>query len=98
MNKILLIVTIFIIFNTNTSFSSENPCSKYNYWTQNKQLKKCEAEHGISKGNKLIKKSSSGSSLKEKSGNIISDINKKYKSLREKTPKTGVETWKKLKK
>ena len=90
MNKILLIVTIFIIFNTNISFSSENPCSKYNYWTQNKQLKKCEAEHGISKGNKLIKKSSSGSSLKEKSGNIISDINKKYKSLREKTPKTGV--------
>ena len=98
MNKILLIVTIFIIFNTNISFSSENPCSKYYYWTQNKQLKKCEAEHGISKGNKLIKKSSSDSSLKEKSGNIISDLNKKYKSLREKTPKTGVETWKKLKK
>ena len=98
MNKILLFLTIFIIFNTNISFSSENPCSKYNYWTQNKQLKKCEAEHGILKGNKLILKGNSDSSLKEKSGNIISDINTKYKSLREKAPKTGVETWKKLKK
>ena len=46
----------------------------------------------------ITSKNNSEHLITEKSGNIISDINKKYKSLREKTPKTGVETWKKLKK
>ena len=34
---------------------------------------------------------------KEKGEGILSKMNKNYKAFREKTPKSGVETWKKIK-
>jgi len=35
---------------------------------------------------------------REKGEGILSKMNKKYKAFREKTPKSGAETWKKIKK
>jgi len=84
MNKILVVSVMFFFINATASFASEKPCSEYNKFTQYKLYKKCMDEI---KGNK------------NKSGNLLSDINKKYKDIRKKVaPKTGEEYWKDIKK
>ena len=91
MKKLLIpVLLIFIFMNTKFLYSAEKLCSEYNKITQNYKYKKCMAE--IKKQGKV-----EGSDITKKNGNLLGKISEKYKDLREKAPKTGVETWKKYK-
>jgi len=84
MNKILFTITLFLLINPNVSISAEKPCSQYNKLTNWKSYKEC-----MNKGKKVTK---------SKSGNLLTDLNNKYKEIRKKlAPKTGEEYWKKYK-
>ena len=84
MIKIFLTIVFIFFYSTNMSFTSESPCSQFNKWTENYKYQKCI--------NKLRK---DGKLPQGKTENFFSNLNKKYKSLREKVPKTGDELWKK---
>ena len=84
MNKILIcILTIFFI-TAGISVAEKNECSQYNKLTQNYKYTKCMKE---------LKKAAGQES---KGKNFLSNLNKKYKSIREKAPKTGSEAWKEI--
>ena len=85
MKKILATLLMILFISVTVSIAAEKDCSQYNKLTNWKGWKKCMK--GEEKENK---------SLEKKSLNILSNINEKYKSLRDKAPKTGVEIWKKL--
>ena len=85
MKKILATLLMILFISVTVSIAAEKDCSQYNKLTNWKGWKKCMK--GEEKGNRTLAK---------KSTNILSKINKKYKSLRDKAPKTGVEIWKKL--
>ncbi len=83
MYKILVLLFAFFLIVPSASAKTDKDCSEFNKITNWKGWKKCM------KGEEANVK-------KNKSGNIISDIGNKYKDIREKTPKTGIELWKKL--
>tara|TARA_B100000945_G_scaffold6060_1_gene5066 strand:+ start:156 stop:389 length:234 start_codon:yes stop_codon:yes gene_type:complete len=75
MKKIFIIIIFTTFINTGVTLSAEKPCSEFNYWTENWKYKKCMEK--AKGGNKVNK--------------FLSGINKKYKNLREKAPKTLME-------
>ena len=77
--NLLALITIFFI-NSSILGASEKHCSHLSKWKENWKYKKCMAGQSISK--------------EKKTKSFLSDINKKYKSLREKVPKTGVDALK----
>ena len=83
MNRNLIILIIVFFASGTISIAAEKPCSQYNKITHYKLYKECMK--GDVKENKT-----------KSTDNFFSKINKKYKSLREKAPKTGVEIWKKF--
>ncbi len=85
MKKIFLCALTIFFINTGLSFTEEKPCSQYNKLTQNYKYTKCMRE---------LKKSENNSKTK----NFLSNLNKKYKSIREKAPKSARETWKEINK
>ena len=86
MNKIITILIVVFFLSGTISIAAEKDCSQYNKVTDWKRWKKCM------KGDTVENKEKSDSFF----SNPFKSINKKYKSLREKAPKTGVEIWKKL--
>ena len=83
MIRIFILVLILFFTSSTISISSEKDCSQYNKVTNWKGWKKCM-------------KGEQKSVEKNKSGNFFSNIGDKYKSMREKAPKSGSEIWKKL--
>ena len=79
----LLIVTILFLF-SNSLISSEKNCSQFNKVTNWKGWKKC------------MKGTIQTKDIISNSKDALSNINEKYKKLREKAPKTGIEMFKKL--
>ena len=90
----LLIVTILFLF-SNSLISSEKNCSQFNKVTNWKGWKKCVKGTIQTKEIKKTKKIDSKNIISN-SKDAFSNINEKYKKLREKAPKTGIEMFKKL--
>ena len=84
MKKIIVNSVLLLFICTTASFSGKKLCSEHNKITHYKLYKECINKHKGIKQNKAEK--------------VISGVNSKYKNLRDKTPKTGVEMWKKYKK
>ena len=90
MKKILIVIFVSL-FSLNL-FASEKECKeKYGKWVERMKYNKCISDLKKAQGELTVK---TDGKLKN-SGKKISE---KYKDLRNKVPKTGVEIWKKFKK
>ena len=91
MKKILIIALIHFLFSINL-FANEKECKeKYPKWIERMQYNKCVSDFKKTQGELTVKSDS-------KFKNTGKKISEKYKNIRDKAPKTGVEIWKKFKK